>query len=908
MNWHGRTRRGMQGCGMLLGLMFMSALVQPGALAAAVTLAWTDNADNEIGFKIERSSATGAFAPLATIAANSTSYLDTSAASGAIYNYRVYAYNVVGDSAYSNTVAVTVPLAANQAPTISNLADRTITPGTGTGAIAFTVGDAETSAASLLVSGTSSNAAIVANAGIVVAGSGANRTVTVTPLATVTGSATITITVSDGDLSASDTFVLTVSGTLPGNSAPTISALGNQTILAGTTTGALSFSIGDAETAAGGLTVTAQSSNPTLVPAGGILLSGTGGSRAITVTPAAGTSGAATITVRVSDGELATDESFTVTVNAAQNSAPTISNIFSRTITEDSSTGAINFTIGDDETAAGSLAVSGSSSNPALVGNSNIVFGGSGSVRTVSVTPFADASGETTITITVSDGTAIDTDTFRVTVSAVNDAPVISSIGNQSVSAGGATPVLGFTIDDVESAPGSLNVSASSSNATLVPASGIVLGGSGANRTIVVTPAGDASGTATITLTVSDGSASSSELFSVTVTGSDDAAPAVSSVSNQTSGAGGQVGPLPFSIADDATAAASLVVTGSSSNPSLVPAANIVFGGSGAARTVSVFAANGQSGVATITLTVSDGVNTSTESFLVAFGAPLPANSRMLNLSSRVVYRPGGDNLIPGFVISGTANKRVLLRVVGPTLGQEPFNIPGVLPDPRMTLKRWDGAAFVDYASNDNWGTSANVNEIRQVTREVSAFDLVEGGHDAVLLENLPPGRYTIVADDASAASGLVIVEIYDAEAESEGSSLVNMSNRGHVGVGGEAMITGFVVANEGAKTLLIRAIGPGLAVAPYLVPNTIPDPIMEIYRRNPDGSDTLVLTQDNWSESPDAAETALIAEQAMAFALPAGSNDAAVVATMEPGIYTVVVHGVDNATGTALVEVYTIE
>ena len=64
----------------------------------------------------------------------------------------------------------------------------------------------------------------------------------------------------------------------------------------------------------------------------------------------------------------------------------------------------IAFTVGDAETAAGSLTVSGSSSNPTLVPNANIVFGGSGANRTVTVTPAANQNGTATITVTVSDG------------------------------------------------------------------------------------------------------------------------------------------------------------------------------------------------------------------------------------------------------------------------------------------------------------------------------------------------------------------------------------------------------------------------------------------------------------------------------------------------------------------------
>jgi formylglycine-generating enzyme required for sulfatase activity len=103
----------------------------------------------------------------------------------------------------------------NIAPTISDIADQTITEGGNTGALAFTIGDAQTAAGSLTLSGSSSNTTLVPNANIVFGGSGANRTVTVTPASSQTGTATITVTVSDGSLSVSDSFLLTVNSAAP---------------------------------------------------------------------------------------------------------------------------------------------------------------------------------------------------------------------------------------------------------------------------------------------------------------------------------------------------------------------------------------------------------------------------------------------------------------------------------------------------------------------------------------------------------------------------------------------------------------------------------------------------------------------------------------------------------------------
>ena len=97
----------------------------------------------------------------------------------------------------------------NDAPTISNIADRTIDANTGTGAVSFTIGDDDL--ATVVVSGSTSNATLVPSANIVFGGTGANRTVTVTPAANQSGTATITVTSTDGGgVTAIDTFLLTV--------------------------------------------------------------------------------------------------------------------------------------------------------------------------------------------------------------------------------------------------------------------------------------------------------------------------------------------------------------------------------------------------------------------------------------------------------------------------------------------------------------------------------------------------------------------------------------------------------------------------------------------------------------------------------------------------------------------------
>ena len=123
-----------------------------------------------------------------------------------------FTYKANDGSLDSNTVTVTITVnAVNDAPTVSDILDKTTAEDTATPPIAFTIGDVDTALTSLTLTGTSSNTALVPNASIVFGGAAANRTVTVTPLADQNGTATITVRVADGaGGTATDTFVLRV--------------------------------------------------------------------------------------------------------------------------------------------------------------------------------------------------------------------------------------------------------------------------------------------------------------------------------------------------------------------------------------------------------------------------------------------------------------------------------------------------------------------------------------------------------------------------------------------------------------------------------------------------------------------------------------------------------------------------
>lgn len=591
-----------------------------------------------------------------------------------------------GVSAVGTVNVVVNPL--NDAPTIGTIGNVSTNEDTATGAIAVIVNDAETAAASLNVTATSSNTTLVPNASIVVGGSGSNRTVTITPAANASGTSTITVKVTDAaNVTTTQTFVLTVNAV---NDAPTITAVADTTVNEDTATSTIAFTIGDQETAATGLTVTATSSDPTVVANTGIAISGTGANRTVTVTPVANAAGSSTITLNVSDGTTTTQETFLITVNPV-NDLPTITAIADTTVAAGTTIAPIAITIGDVETAATALMITGSSSNDAVIPYSGVQITGTGAARTVVLTPVANATGTTTITVHVADanGGFVD-ETFNVTI---NAAPTISAIADTTINEDANTGALAFTVGDTETAAGNLTLSATSSNTALVPVANVTFGGSGASRTVLVTPVANASGSTTINVTVTDANGlTSAEQFVVNVTEVNDL-PTLSTIANVNVNEDAAIAPITVNVGDVETPLSNLTVTATSNNQALIANSGINVTTTGGVRTITLTQVANASGTATINVQVADansGITTQTFNVNVAAVNDIPVAG---NASATVLE--GGSVLIDLGAVSSDVEGQLNLTS-GITITQQPTR--GML-----TL---NGDGTVTYTHNDSETTS----------------------------------------------------------------------------------------------------------------------------------------------------------------------------------------------------------
>lgn len=100
----------------------------------------------------------------------------------------------------------------------------------------------------------------------------------------------------------------------PGNSAPTLAAISDQTYVQGSSPLSVPLTVGDADTAVASLTLSGSASNTALVPSSNIVFTGTGASRIATITPSPGTSGTLAITITVSDGVSTASRTFNLSI------------------------------------------------------------------------------------------------------------------------------------------------------------------------------------------------------------------------------------------------------------------------------------------------------------------------------------------------------------------------------------------------------------------------------------------------------------------------------------------------------------------------------------------------------------------------------------------------------------------
>jgi len=269
---------------------------------------------------------------------------------------------------------------------------------------------------------------------------------------------------------------------------------------------------------------------------------------------------------------------------------------------------------------------------------------------------------------------------------------------------------------------------------------------------------------------------------------------------------------------------------------------------------------------------------------------PDPTNpGRLVNLSVRNRTARGTGVLIAGFVLEGATGKELVVRGIGPTLGD--FDVANRLVETELRVFSVDDDDSVKtLETNRGWSTAQGDG------RELGAFILPDGSADSVVRRNFDAGPFTAQVLPATNATdpGVALIEIYDAMIDDLSTRLINLSARTRMESNGTVTV-GFVIAGTTPRTVLLRAVGPGLA--DLGVTEVLADPAVRLLR-----GEIVQAGNDDWAGNTSIIATA---REVGAFPLVNSSADAALLATLAPGAYTAQVTAPANQSGVVLIEVY---
>jgi len=288
-----------------------------------------------------------------------------------------------------------------------------------------------------------------------------------------------------------------------------------------------------------------------------------------------------------------------------------------------------------------------------------------------------------------------------------------------------------------------------------------------------------------------------------------------------------------------------------------------------------------QQNIGTLVLDQSGRLYTKTYGSIFQYTPPTMAGlkPRLVNLSGRANTLTAEGVAIAGFTISG-GNKTVLLTAKGPSLFTA--GVPNPLANPKLRVMDSKGGLV---ASNDNWGDNLNIAAI--TATQGAPTDASE----SALLLTLPPGAYTAIMEGANAGTGNGLVAVDGVANPGDSGSLTNLSTRAMVGTGDNVLIAGLTIV-DGPRKILLTAKGPSMTALG--VTGALADPTIALH----DATGALIAAND------DQASAANYAEIVATGKAPSDPRESAILLTLQPGIYTLIVRGSGGTQGIALVAV----
>ena len=288
-----------------------------------------------------------------------------------------------------------------------------------------------------------------------------------------------------------------------------------------------------------------------------------------------------------------------------------------------------------------------------------------------------------------------------------------------------------------------------------------------------------------------------------------------------------------------------------------------------------------------VSTTVAGNLNSKVD-YKVA-GAVTPP--KLVNVATRLPVGTGDNALIGGFIVTGTQDKKVIIRAIGPSL-----TVAGKLADP--TLEIFTGQTSL--GANDDWQDTTSAERQAVIDSGVAPSNNLESAMVRTLPASPSGIGYTAVVRGITNSTGIAVVEVYDLNPSAD-STLANISTRGLVQTGDNALFAGTFVQGQGTQRVIVRGIGPSLTIA-----GKMQNPTLEL--RNAQG--TPLAFNDNWKTRPDGSSQQ--AEIAATGVAPANDLESAIVfdlpASASGTSYTAIVRGAGNTTGIAVVEMYALD
>ena len=476
-----------------------------------------------------------------------------------------------GTAADIDTIAITVN-AVNDAPVNTVPAAQTVAEDTTLPIAGVSVADSDSSALTTTLSvahgilNVTAGAGVTGNgtASVTITGTAAQINAALAGLAytgnlNFNGADTLTVATSDGTATDTDTIAITVN---PVNDAPINTVPGAQTVAEDTILPIAGVSVADIDSSA--LTTTLSVAHGILNVTAGAGVTGNG-TASVTITGTAAQinaalaglaytgnlnfNGADTLTVATNDGTATDTDTIAITVNAV-NDAPVNTVPAAQTVAEDTILPIAGVSVADIDSSALTTTLSVAHGILNVTAGAGVTGNGTASVTIAGTAAQINAAlaglaytgnlnfnGADTLTVATNDGTATDTDTIAITVNPVNDAPINTVPGAQTVAEDTTLPIVGVSVADIDSSTLTTLLSVAHGTLNVTAGAGVITGNGTASVTIAGTAAQintalaglaytgnlNFNGADTLTVATIDGTAADIDTIAITVNAVNDA-------------------------------------------------------------------------------------------------------------------------------------------------------------------------------------------------------------------------------------------------------------------------------------------------------------------------------------------------------------------------------------------------